>query len=114
MTAQLSDHAHQLLADLVAQCGGNKADAARRLGLSRAAVSQLLAGQYQSRSADGPEATILARLDRFHCPALGRPIDRATCDGHAQRPAPTSSPAALAHWRTCRRCPNRRDPDVEQ
>jgi hypothetical protein len=111
--AHLSDHALTLLQRHVEACGGNKAEAGRRIGLSRAAVSQLLAGRYAARSAAKPEAKILDALDRFECPALGRVISRRECDGYAQRSAPTASPAALAHWRTCQSCQHRRPRDVE-
>lgn len=111
--ARLSDHALTLLRGHVEACGGNKAEAGRRIGLSRAAVSQLLAGRYAARSADRPEAKIRAALDRFECPALGRAISRADCDGYAHRSAPTSSPAAAQHWRICQGCPKRSARNVE-
>ncbi|NYZ17030.1 LacI family transcriptional regulator [Azospirillum sp. RWY-5-1] len=82
------------------------AEAARRIGYSRPAVSMALAGTYKGglgRLADA----VLATLGGVACPHLGRTITPRDCADFAGRPMPTASRAAVAHWRACRACPHR-------
>jgi len=77
---------------------------ARRLGLSRPAISGVLSGAYGASSAH-----ILARvmevLGRHDCPATGGTISPKECREIAARPMPTSSRAAMKRWETCLSCP---------
>jgi len=95
-----------LLAEDVAR-SGSRAATARRIGISRAAVSLLLSGRYPG-STDKMAAKVLAALaGRVPCPHDGADIARAACADRAASAMPMSSPAALRAWMACRRCPHR-------
>jgi len=79
--------------------------AARRLGLSRPAVSGVLSGAYGANP-----GRVLARaaevLGRHDCPATGGTVSAEECRDAAARPMPTSSRFALTRWEACRACPH--------
>ncbi len=79
---------------------------AERLGVSRTAVSLLLAGKY---TADPRQmyAHILDVLGAVHCPHLERDITRTDCRGwHTRHSPPAQSATAMRHWRACQHCIN--------
>ena len=77
-----------------------------RIGISRTAVSLLLANRYSSPSTARMEKRILAALDGIHCPAQGINISTEQCREYRDRPAPTHNPMAMRVWRVCQNCPN--------
>ncbi|ADP87628.1 helix-turn-helix domain-containing protein [Nitratidesulfovibrio vulgaris] len=85
--------------------GRTKAAVARELGVSRPSVSLLLAGRYPGRT-DHMAARVLAVYGRIACPHLSADITTAQCRSMSG-PVPTSSPAAIRHWRACQACPHR-------
>lgn len=98
----MTDEAMELLRAAVDR--SSIAAVARRLDLSRPAVSGVLSGRYGASSAH-----VLARavevLGRHDCPATGGTISAADCRETAARPMPTSSRPALKRWEVCRTCP---------
>jgi plasmid maintenance system antidote protein VapI len=102
----------ELLTDAVR--AGNRAEVARRLGVSRSAVSLLLAGRYPGKTKRMADRVYAAYGKDVHlCPHLGRPVTEKECTSNAGR-MPTSSPAALRQWRICRACEQRRNPTSEE
>lgn len=95
-----------LLAVEVARRGGNKAAVGRRCGISRTAVSLLLAGKYPADTAR-IEMTIVNALKRHECPWTGDWMHDAECQARADAPPPSSSPAAYKHWQACQSCLSR-------
>ncbi len=96
-----------LLAADVAKTG-SKAATARRVGISRTAVSLALAGKYPAEDTSRIEARVLAALaGRVPCPHEGTDIARPTCTDRSGRPMPMSSPAELRAWMACRTCLHR-------
>lgn len=84
--------------------GSNKTAVARELGVSRTAVSLLVAGKYCGRT-ERMAARVMARYSSVDCPHQGKPVNPDTCRKYCGQ-APSSSPAALRQWRACRACPN--------
>lgn len=81
---------------------------ARKIGVSRPALSLFLAGRYPAQSTAAIEARILRALEgRVQCPFLATDIAAEICRDHALRPMPTSSPRALRHWHACQTCRHR-------
>lgn len=84
---------------------------AGRVGYSRTAISQVMAGKYPGK----PEriaAAVLTALEpvlTVDCPHLGTAIEFHVCDQLAGQRAPTHNPVKMQHWRTCRQCPNRKE-----
>ncbi|SDH90088.1 helix-turn-helix domain-containing protein [Roseospirillum parvum] len=88
---------------------GSIAATARRLGISRPAVSGVLHGTYRAGTHQIRER-VLGMLAVHPCPALaGQEISGTDCAARAARAMPTSSAAALRAWAACRTCP--RHPD---
>lgn len=85
-----------------AAAGSSRAQVARELGVSRTAVSLLLAGKYPG-STDRMAARVMERYGRVSCPYLEREVTPAECQHHAGE-MPTASPDALRHWRVCQGC----------
>lgn len=85
------------------------AEVARRLGVSRTAVSLIHNGKYPA-STERFATRVLTVYGRVACPHLQAEIPFAECRAHHTREAPTSSPFAMRHWRACQGCPNRRKP----
>ncbi len=95
-----------LLAEDVARTG-SKAATARKIGISRAAVSLLLAGKYPAADTAPMGAKVLGALaGRVPCPHDGVDLARAACAERAGAPMPMSSPASLRAWTACRTCPH--------
>ncbi|KMQ75358.1 hypothetical protein [Marinobacter subterrani] len=84
----------------------NRTRTAERIGISRTAVSLLLANNYSSPSTDRMERRVLEALDGIHCPAQGKMITTEQCRAYRERPAPTHNPMAMRIWRTCQGCTN--------
>lgn len=87
---------------------GSAQEAADDIGISRTAVSLLLAGKY-SASTDKVAAriTAVACVGSTWCPHLRRSLSDAECRTASLSPMPQSDPAALRHWIACKSCPNR-------
>jgi hypothetical protein len=84
---------------------GGIAAVARRIGMSRTALSLYLAGRYPAKSTTAIETRILRTLTgRLPCPAIGAEVTPDECADRRARPMPTSSPRALRQWHTCRTC----------
>lgn len=91
--------------------------AARRLGVSHAAVSMVLrgAGPYGDGTAGTSRfaARVAQMLGQVRCPFLSSVTGEANfisgdqCRGYAYRETPTSSPLATRHWTACRSCSER-------
>lgn len=84
----------------------NRTEAGKRIGVSRTAVSLVLANNYSSPSTAGIERRVLAALDGRDCPAQGKRISAEECREFRERPAPTHNPMAMRIWRTCQGCPH--------
>lgn len=77
---------------------------AKRLGISRTAVSLVLAGKYGAKT-DRIEAKVLAVIgNSVECPAMGKAIAMDRCREFHQARAPMHNPIAMQHWRACQRC----------
>lgn len=84
----------------------NKTVASQRIGMSRTAVSLVLANRYPSPSTAGVEKRVMDVLGRLECVALGEVITSAQCQSWREKAAPTHNPNAMQHWRACQHCPN--------
>lgn len=82
---------------------------AAALGVSRPAVSLLVAGKYPGRT-ERMAARILDVYGRITCPHLGVQVATADCRKHSGS-MPTSSPAAIRHWKACQGCQHRPQTD---
>jgi hypothetical protein len=91
-----------LLAEAVGK--SSRAAVARELGVSRPAVSLLLAGKYPGQT-DRMAARVIDCFAHVDCPHTGKSVTPDHCRKFCG-PAPTSSPAALRQWRACLTCPN--------
>ena len=83
--------------------------AALRVGYSRTAVSQALAGKYPGDMAKF-EAKVLAALElpmAVTCPYLGLNLPTVMCNDMSTRAAPTHNPVAMNWWRACQSCEHR-------
>ena len=94
----------QLLGAEVAR--SNMTRTASRIGMSRTAVSLVLANRYPSPSTAGVEKRVMDVLGRLECVALGEVITSAQCQSWREKAAPTHNPSAMQHWRACQHCPN--------
>ncbi len=79
------------------------AGVARIIGVSRTAVSLLKDRRYPGKE-DLMAARIIKHFGRIACPYLGQDVPRSQCARHCGGEAPTSSPAALRHWRAGQKC----------
>lgn len=94
----------ELLNDAVV--ASNRTAVARRLGISRTAVSLVLAGKYGAKTTR-IEAKVLAVIgNSVDCPAMGKAIVLDKCREYHQARAPMHNPIAMQHWRACQRCPH--------
>jgi hypothetical protein len=82
------------------------AGVAEAIGVSRPALSMVVNGRYPA-STDKIAAKVMDVYARNECPHLAEPITQHTCHGYARRPAPTSSPRDMRHWRACQSCPHK-------
>lgn len=95
----------------------NRAQVAKRLGLSPATVCQVLngSGLYGTGGASTAKVAerVLNTFGSWPCPFLsdqhgGEQILTAErCRQYAHRDGPRASPQDVAHWRACQACPNR-------
>lgn len=81
----------------------SKQAVAERLGVTRSLVSLVCSNKYPART-DKFAARVMAVLGRVDCPSLGAAIARLQCREYHERPAPTSSPREMRHWRACQGC----------
>lgn len=79
------------------------AGVADALDISRTAVSLVASGKYPART-DKIADKVLAVYDRLDCSHTGEAVTRLDCRAAALRPAPTSSPRDMRHWRACQGC----------
>lgn len=101
----------RLLAAEVALCGQAKAGA--RIGMSRTAVSLVLANKYSSPSTAGVERRVMETLGRIECVALDIEVTIEQCQSYREKPAPTHNPHAMQQWRSCQHCTTNPDCDKE-
>ncbi|MBW4056962.1 MAG: helix-turn-helix transcriptional regulator [Proteobacteria bacterium] len=95
--------AMKLLIDKSAELG--QAEVARRLGLSGAAISQILSGKYNA----APDAILSRVIEVFgglsvECPVLGQ-IPMARCAEKRKLPFAATNPQRVALFRACQKCP---------
>ncbi|WP_072450780.1 MULTISPECIES: hypothetical protein [unclassified Pseudomonas] len=83
----------------------NRTRAARRIGLSRTAVSLILVNKYRSKSTAGVERRVLDSLGRIECVAFSETVTIEQCQSYREKVAPTHNPQAMQHWRACQHCP---------
>lgn len=93
----------RLLAAEVA--ASNMTKASQRIGMSRTAVSLVLANRYASPSTAGVERRVMETLGRIVCVALEAEINTDQCQTYREKPAPTHNPQAMQQWRACQHCP---------
>lgn len=93
----------RLLAAEVA--ASSKTKASQRIGMSRTAVSLVLANRYASPSTAGVERRVMETLGRIQCVALDESITTEQCQHYREKPAPTHNPLAMQQWRACQHCP---------
>ena len=94
----------QLLGAEVAR--SNMTKTGQRIGMSRTAVSLVLANRYPSPSTAGVERRVMDVLGRLECVALGEVVTASECQSYREKAAPTHNPMAMHHWRACQHCPN--------
>jgi hypothetical protein len=87
----------------------NKTQASRRIGMSRTAVSLILANRYSSPSTAGVERRVMETLGRIECVALEDVVTIDQCQSYREKPAPTHKPQAMQHWRACQHCTHNPD-----
>ena len=94
----------KLLTDAIAAAGRpGKQKIANELGISRSQVSRVISGSYGA-STDHIAKKVMERYGRIECPHLGTGITQEQCTQNHTRPAPTSSPREMKHWRACQTC----------
>ncbi|MBA4289369.1 MAG: hypothetical protein C0439_10400 [Pseudomonas sp.] len=94
----------QLLGAEVAR--SNMTKTGQRIGMSRTAVSLVLANRYPSPSTAGVERRVMDVLGRLECVALGEVVTSAQCQSYREKAAPTHNPSAMQNWRACQFCAN--------
>lgn len=87
----------------------NRTKASQRIGMSRTAVSLILANRYASPSTSGVERRVMNTLGRINCVALDSVITTEQCQTYREKPAPTHNPQSMHHWRACQHCPTNPD-----
>jgi len=83
----------------------DKNTAAKRVGVSRTAVSLLLSNRYPSKSLTKIEAKILNALDKVQCPVLGT-LENSDCQKNRELPFASTNPQRVNLYRACQQCPN--------
>lgn len=91
----------ELLATSVTQT--SCADVARRLGVSRTAVSLCLSGKYPGNTRRMAER-VLATLGGHICPLSGQRVSTNHCQSRRAEAMPTANPHVLQQWRECATC----------
>ncbi len=79
--------------------------AAKRIGISRTAVSLLLCNRYPSPSFEKVEAKVMAALDKVHCPVLGA-LENSECQKQRNTPFSSANPQRVNLYRACQQCSN--------
>ena len=92
----------RLLAAEVAATDRTKA--AARIGMSRTAVSLILANKYTSPSTAGVERRVMSALGRMDCIAINDEVTIEQCQNYRDKPPPTHNPQAMQSWRACQYC----------
>jgi len=97
--------AMKLLIDKCTELG--QAEVARRLGLSDAAISQILSGKYKA----APDAILNRVIEVFgglsvDCPVLGE-IPLNQCASERKKPFAATSHQRVALWKACQKCTRR-------
>jgi transcriptional regulator with XRE-family HTH domain len=97
--------ARKLLTEKVNEIG--QAEVARRLGISAAAISQVLSGKYQA----APDAILKRVIEVFggisvECPVLGE-IPLSQCSGERKKPFAATSHQRVSLWKACQKCAHR-------
>lgn len=98
--------------------GTPRSHVARQLGISPAALSQVLNGSGKYGTGEASTAHIAERVvhtfGRYRCPHLSEEasgeeqmVSAEQCRAFAHRPAPTGSPRDMQHWQACRQCPHK-------
>lgn len=98
--------------------GTPRSHVARQLGISPAALSQVLNGSGKYGTGEASTAHIAERVahtfGRYCCPHLTaeaggeeQVVSAEQCRAFAHRPAPTGSPRDMQHWQACRQCPHK-------
>lgn len=80
--------------------------AAEKVGRSRTAVSQALAGKYPGDLVHF-EKTVLAALElpmAIACPYFKVNLPTKMCHDFSSKAAPTHNPVSMQHWRACQQC----------
>lgn len=95
--------AMKLLVDKTDEMG--QAEVARRLGVSAAAISQILSGKYNA----APDAILTRGVEVFgglsvECPVLGS-IPLTRCADKRKLPFAATNPQRVALFRACQTCP---------
>ena len=83
----------------------DKTAAAKKIGISRTAVSLLLCNKYPSPSCKKVELKILAALDQVQCPVLGA-LEMSECQKQRNTPFSSANPQRVNLYRACQQCPN--------
>ena len=78
---------------------------AKRIGVSRTAVSLIVHDKYPANPKNVYEAFERA-YGGVTCPHLGSELTRAQCREYANKARP-SNQLGLAHWRACQNCPHK-------
>jgi hypothetical protein len=101
------------IAALAAECDKtSQGRTAQRLGISSAAVNQVLGASYKGRL-DRVEARVRGELMRetVACPVLGE-LSRRDCLDHQGRKFSAANPTRVKLYRACKDCPNREKGDT--
>jgi hypothetical protein len=79
---------------------------AQKIGISRPALSLLLAGKYPSKNTNKimRKVTLWLGNGTLQCPHLQKLISEGDCRDYATRQQPSGDPAALRHWVACQDC----------
>ncbi len=110
-SSPLSTEPDWLAALRAAAAATSIAQAAASIGMSRSAVSLVLAGKYGARTQriEGRVREML--LGHVACPGLGECITLDRCATLAARPFTATSSRAARLWRACQDCANRKMED---
>jgi hypothetical protein len=82
----------------------NRTRAGERIGMSRSAVSLVLANRYPSPSTKAVERRVVEALGNLDCPALASTISVVECQSYRELKAPTHNPQAMQKWKACQHC----------
>lgn len=83
----------------------DKATVAKRIGISRTAVSLLLSNKYPSNSHKRVEVKVMAALDKVACPVLGA-LENSECQKQRNMPFSSVNPQRVNLYRACQQCSN--------